>query len=194
MTDEPGGGHPPVENRDWFGELIGVPPEPHGVAGDVSKARPSVDEWLTEVLGDEIPRLKDAAALHEPAAEDRPAADRPARPETVSAGVVKLTGEQYMTLLDQLQSERLPAHCDTVRCPAAKTVDAPAATAMGQKPGRLLFLILTVAVVYLKWRQDSRRLPGRATRAPGCRGRWMAPRRYGTVATLGKGSTENHGR
>jgi hypothetical protein len=188
MTDDAGGGHPSV--RDWFGELINGAPEPHGATGDVSKWS-STDEWLAEQLGDEIPRLKDSASLHEPAAEHRPA-----RPETgVSAGAVRLTGEQYMTLLGQLQPEHLPTDCDTDRGPAANTVSTPAATAMRQKPGRLLFLILAVAVVYRTWRQDSRRMPGRPTRAPGSRHTgWMAPRRYGSDVKLSNGSSEHHGR
>jgi hypothetical protein len=191
MTDDAGGERPPAENRDWLWQLISADTEPEGGAGDVSNARPSVDEWLTEQLGDEIPRLKDPASLHEPAAEDRPA-----RPETgVSADAVKLTGEQYMTLLGQLQPERLPTHWDTDRDPAAKTVNESAATTMGQKPGRVFFLLLTVAVVYLRWRQDSRRLPGRLTRAPASRHEvWMSPRRYGSDAALSNESTEHHGR
>jgi hypothetical protein len=196
MADDTANGRPPVGDRDWFGELIGVPTESEGVTGDVSNAKPSVDEWLTELLDEEIPRLKDSASLHESAAEDYPAEDRLARPDTgVSAGAVKLTGEQYMTLLlGQRQSDRLPAHCDRTHIPAAKTANEPAATAMAQNPGRMLLLILTVAVVYLKWRQDSCRLPGQPTRAPGCRRGWVARRRPGIDATLSNGSTEHHGR
>jgi hypothetical protein len=191
MTDDAGGERPPVENRDWLWQLISAATEPEGGAGDISTARPSMDEWLTEQLGDEIPRLEDPASLHEPAAEDRPA-----RRETgVSADAVKLTGEQYMTLLGQLQPERLPTHSDTDRDPVAKPVTALAATTMRQKPVRLLFLILTVAFVYLKWRQDSRRMPARLTRAPGSRHEgWMAPRRYGSDAKLSNESTGHHGR
>jgi hypothetical protein len=113
----------------------------------------------------------------------------------VSADAVKLTGEQYMTLLGQLQPERLPTHSDTDRDPAANTVNAPAATTIRQKPGRLFFLILTVAVVYLKWRQDSRRMHARPTRAPASRhAGWMSPRRDGSDAALSNESTGHHGR